>query len=61
MTSQSTEITSAIKIKATEQGHRALGCYLTGDGMSSTHNKIMLNKGVAYAEAITNIVLQRGE
>jgi hypothetical protein len=61
MTSWSTGITSAIKRKATDQGHRMLGFYLTGDGTSSTHKKVMLEKGVAYAEAINNITLHCGE
>jgi hypothetical protein len=61
MTSRSTGITSDIIIKATDQGHRTLGFDLTGDGTSSTHKKIMLDKGIAYAEDITNITLQRGD
>jgi hypothetical protein len=50
---------SAIKRKATDQGHRTLGFYLSGDGTSSAHKNIMLEKGVSYAEAITNSTLQR--
>jgi hypothetical protein len=61
MTSCYTGITSAIKRKATDQGHQMLGFYLTSDGMSSAHKNIMLDKGVAYTEAITNVTLQRGE
>jgi hypothetical protein len=44
MTSRSTGFTSAIKRKATDQGHRTLGFYLTGDGNSSAHKEIMLDK-----------------
>jgi hypothetical protein len=60
MTSWSTGITSAIKRKDTDQVHQTLGFYLTCDGTSSAHKNIMLDKGVAYTEAITNITLQRG-
>jgi hypothetical protein len=61
MTSRSTGITSAIKRKATNQGHRTLCFYLTGDWTSSAHKNIMLDKGFAYAEAITNSTLQSRE
>jgi hypothetical protein len=61
MTSRSTEITSAIKRKSTHQVHRTLGFYLTGDGTSLAHKKIMIYKGAAYTEAITNSTLQLGE
>jgi hypothetical protein len=61
MTSRSTGITSDIKRKSTVQGHRALGFYLTGDGTSSAYKKIMLDKGVAYTDDITNSTLKRGE
>jgi hypothetical protein len=50
-----------IKRKATDQGHRTLGLYLTGDGTSSAYKEIMRDEGVAYAEAITNSTLQQGE
>jgi hypothetical protein len=51
-------IMSDIKRKSTDQGHRTLGFYLTGDGTSSAHKKIMLHKGVAYTEDITDSTLQ---
>jgi hypothetical protein len=61
ITSRSMGIAYAIKRKSSDQGHRTLGFYLTGDGTSSAHKKIMLNKGVVYAEAITNSTLKLGK
>jgi hypothetical protein len=57
MTSRSTGITSDIKRKAIGQGHQTLGIYLAHDGTASAHKKIMRDKRVAYAEAITNSTL----
>jgi hypothetical protein len=34
---------------------------MTGDGASNEHRRVMNEKGLAYAMAIINITLQRGE
>ena len=61
MTSRSSGQVSGIKRKAPEEGHRTLGFFMTGDGTSTDHKRVMLEKGVDYAMAIKNSTLQRGE
>jgi hypothetical protein len=48
----------------TENTHRRtpnLGVFMTGDGTSNEHKRVMKEKGLAYAMAIRNSTLQRGE
>jgi hypothetical protein len=48
----------------TESTHRTtpdLGFFMTGDGTSNEHKQVMKEKGLAYAMAIKNSSLQRGE
>jgi hypothetical protein len=61
MTSRFMGITLDNRSKAIDQGRRALGFYLTGNGTSSAHKKSMHDKGGAYTEAITNSTLQHGK
>jgi hypothetical protein len=57
ITSNATGHTSGIKRKAATQGHRTLGFHLTGDGISSTHKKIIKCKAKEYSEAIISSTL----
>jgi hypothetical protein len=41
-----------IKREAPEAGHITLGFHITGDGMSSAHNTVMIEKVVLFGEAI---------
>jgi hypothetical protein len=43
------------------EGHQTLGFFMTGDGTSTEHKRVMMEKGVDYTMAIINITLQRGE
>jgi hypothetical protein len=52
---------SGINRKAPTEGHRTLGFFMTGDGTSTEHKRVMMETGVDYAMAIINITLQRGE
>jgi hypothetical protein len=61
MTSRSSGQISGIKRKSPTEGHRTLGFFMTGDGTSNEHRRIMSEKGLAYAMAIRNSTLQRGE
>jgi hypothetical protein len=61
MTSRSSGQVSEIKRKAPTEGHRTLGFLMTGDGTPNEHKRVMKEKGLAYAMAIINITLQRGE
>jgi hypothetical protein len=61
MRSRSSGKVSGIKRKAPTEGHRTLGFFMTGDGTSSEHKRVMKEKGLAYAMAIRNSTLQRGE
>jgi hypothetical protein len=61
MTSRSSGLISGIKRKSPTEGHRTLGFFMTGDGTSNEHLRVMHEKGLAYAMAIRNSTLQRGE
>jgi hypothetical protein len=61
MKSRSSGKVSGIKRKATTEGHRTFGFFMTGDGTSNEHKQVMKEKGLAYAMAIRNSTLQRGE
>jgi hypothetical protein len=61
MTSRSSGQVSGIKRKAPTEGHQTLGFFMTDDGTSNEHKRVMKEKGLAYAMAIRNSTLQRGE
>jgi hypothetical protein len=61
MTSRSSGKISGIKRKSPTEGHRTLGFFMTGDGTSNEHRRVMNEKGLAYAMDIRNSTLQRGE
>jgi hypothetical protein len=61
MTSRSSGQISGIKRKSPTEGHRTLGLFMTGDGTSNEHRRVMNEKGLDYAMAIRNSTLQRGE
>jgi hypothetical protein len=61
MTSRSSGQISGIKQKSLTEGHRTLGFFMTGDGTSNEHLRVVNEKGLAYAMAIRNSTLQRGE
>jgi hypothetical protein len=61
MTSRSSGHISGIKRKSPTEGHRTLGFFMTDDGTSNEHRRVMKEKGLAYAMAIRNSTLQRGE
>jgi hypothetical protein len=61
MTSRSSGQVSVIKQKTPMEGNRTLDFFMTGDGTSNEHKRVMMEKGVDYATAIINITLQRGE
>jgi hypothetical protein len=61
MTSRSSGQVSGIRRKAPTEGHRTLGFFMTGDGTSNEHKRVMKEKWLAYAMAIRNSTLQRGE
>jgi hypothetical protein len=61
MTSRSAGQISGIKRKSPTEGHRTLGFFMTGDGTSNEHRRVMNKKGLAYAMVIRNSTLQRGE
>jgi hypothetical protein len=61
MTSRSSGHISGIKRKSPTEGHRTLGFFMTGDGTSNEHRRVMNEKGLDYAMAIRNSTLQRGE
>jgi hypothetical protein len=61
MTSRSSGQVSGIKQKTPTEGHRTLGFFMTGNGTSTEHKRVMKEKGLAYAMAIRNSTLQRGE
>jgi hypothetical protein len=52
---------SGIKRKEPTEGHRTLGFFMTGDGNSNEHKRVMKEKWLAYAMAIRNSTLHRGE
>jgi hypothetical protein len=61
MTSRLSGQVSGIKRKSPTEGHRTLGFFMTGDGTSNEHKRVMKEKGLAYAMSIRNSTLQRGE
>jgi hypothetical protein len=61
MTSRSSGQVSGIKRKTPTKGHRTLGFFMTGDGTSNEHKRVMKEKGLDYAIEIRNSTLQRGE
>jgi hypothetical protein len=61
MTSRSSGQVAGIKRKSPTEGHRTLGFFMTCDGTSNEHKRVMNEKGLAYAMAIRNSTLQRGE
>jgi hypothetical protein len=61
MTSRSSGQVSGIKRKSPTEGHRTLGFFMTGDGTSNEQKRVMNEKGLAYAMAIRDSNLQRGE
>jgi hypothetical protein len=61
MTSMLSGQVSGIKRKAPTEGHRTLVFFMTGDGTSNEHKRVMKEKGLVYAMAIRNSTLQRGE
>jgi hypothetical protein len=61
MTSRSSGQVSGIKWKTITEGHRTLGFFMTGDGTFNEHKRFMKEKGMAYAMAVRNSTLQRGE
>jgi hypothetical protein len=61
MTSRSSGQVLGIKQKTPTEGHRTLGFFMTGDATSNEHKRVMKEKGLAYAMAIRNSTLQRGE
>jgi hypothetical protein len=60
MTSRSSGQVSGIKRKSPTEGHRTLGFFMTGDGTSNEHKRVMNEKGLAYAMVIRNSTLQHG-
>jgi hypothetical protein len=60
MTPRSSGQISGIKRKSPTEGHRTLGFFMTGDGTSNEHRRVMNEKGLSYAMAIRNSTLQRG-
>jgi hypothetical protein len=61
MTSRSSGQVSGIKRKTPTEGHLTLGFFMTGDGTSNEHLRVMNEKGLVYTMAIIHITLQRGE
>jgi hypothetical protein len=61
MTSRSSGKLSRIKRKTPTEGHRTLGFFMTGDGTSTEHERVMMEKGLEYATEIINSNIQRGE
>jgi hypothetical protein len=61
MTSMSSGQVSGINRKAPTEGHRTLGFFMTGDGTSNEHKRVMMKKGLDYATAIKNSTLPCGE
>jgi hypothetical protein len=61
MTSRASGQVSGIKRKSPTEGHRTLGLCMTSDGTSSEHTRVMVEKGVKYATAIRNSMMQRRE
>jgi hypothetical protein len=61
MTLRSPGQVSGIKRKAPTEGHRTLVFFMTGDGTSNEHKRVMKEKWLAYEMAIINSTLQRGE
>jgi hypothetical protein len=61
MTSRSSGLISGIKRKSPTEGHRTLGFFMTGEGTSNDHLRVMHKKGLAYAMVIRNSTLQCGE
>jgi hypothetical protein len=61
MTSRSSGQVLGIKRKSPTEGHRTLGFFMTGDGTSNEHKRVLKEKGLAYEMAIINSTLQRGE
>jgi hypothetical protein len=59
--SKSTNTESGVKRKAPSEGHRTLGFFMTGDGPSSSHNKVMTEKTSLYATAIQRSSAWKGE
>jgi hypothetical protein len=57
MTSRSSGQVSGIKRKSPTEGHLTLGFFMTGDGTSNEHRRVMNEKGLAYAMAIRNSTL----
>jgi hypothetical protein len=61
MTSRATEQVLGITWKAPTEGHRTLFFLMTGDGTSTEHKRVMMERGVDYATAIINSTLHCGE
>jgi hypothetical protein len=61
VTSRSSGQVSRIKQKATTEGHRTLVFFMKGDGTSNENKRVMKEKRLAYAMAIINSTLWRGE
>jgi hypothetical protein len=50
--SKATATTTIVKCNASDEGHRAFGFHLVGDGTSIAHKKVMINKAVLYGKSI---------
>jgi hypothetical protein len=59
--SRSTNTESGVKWKAPDEGHRALGFFMTGDGTCSASKKVMTEKSSLYATAIQRSSFWKGE
>jgi hypothetical protein len=60
MISRSSGQLPGIKRKAPTKEHRTLGFFMTCDGTSTQHKRVMMENGLDYATAIINSTLQRG-
>jgi hypothetical protein len=61
ITSRSTGTVSGVKRKAPEEGHKALGFQISGDGKCNAQKKATKDKAVLYVEAIWSSTIWRGE
>jgi hypothetical protein len=61
ITSRATGITSGVKRKAVEDGHRTLDFHASGDGKCEAHKKVMIDKAIMYSNATHNSTMWRGE
>jgi hypothetical protein len=61
LVSQSTGTRTTIKRKSPSESHRTLGFHLNGDGTSTGHKRVMMDKIGLYSEAVESSTICKSD